>query len=343
MQFISMLLFRTMAPGMGTTLIICAGIAAACAICRCRKCARCKCRDIVCVKRIARCCWDSFDDFDIELLVHEALYDQRSAGLETSVRFRAGSYSVQTDRSRGGNFQQPLNLFVEQGTSVITGELLDDRDCVIAKMTLDPVADVLTKQKNGCFPLEKVHTMKPKGRAVTNPKVKLTMMLDEPEDVETGLLAGVDMSHDCRYQVKLLKPRGSSKKMADLDVLALSCAGPLEFFQGLGATQKVYVGILGPPLQRKYILAIWESQLSMDKQERPLAEAELLRIRSVQPDPARTNTFKVHYIDKNRINQHFAFQRIDRSRDVWVEMLQLLIKQVHAGNDQVKKVKPCNK
>lgn len=271
------------------------------------------------------------------MLVHEALYDQRSEKLSTSVRFTAGDQIVQTDPNSKGIFQQPLTLLLEQGTSVIVGDLLDDRDRVLATIKFDPMEDVLTKYKASTLPWETVFMMKQKGKGVTNPKLKLTMMLDAPEDEESGMLAGLSMSSETRYMVKqqlakATSARSSSKgKMTDVEMLALGSAGPVDMFQGLGEARTVYIGINGPPHQRKYTLSVWDSKHAMDKLEHPLAEAEILKIRSVQSDPSRSNVFMVNYMDRDRIAQQLSFRRIDRNRDVWVEMLQLLVKQLHAS------------
>ena len=45
------------------------------------------------------------------------------------------------------------------------------------------------------------------------------------------------------------------------------------------------------------------------------------QVLSVQPDPARSEVFIINYLEKNKVKQRLTFSRIDRSRDIWVEML----------------------
>jgi len=279
--------------------------------------------------------YDSFDDFEVVMLVHEAHYDQQGEKSKSSVRFIAGSHVVQTDANANGTFQQPLTLFVEQGTSVIKCELLDGRDKVLAHLKFFPEADVLHKAKNFSLPSEQVFSMKQKEKKVTNPKLRLSMAVDSDlNDAETGLLSGMSMSSDTRYMVKqqlhkVLAEGGDATTTSEVDMLAHACCGPLDMFAGLGEAKTVHVGVVGPPYQRKYTFSIWESKLSMEKRDRAKSECDLMRVRSVQADPSRANVFIINYVDTDRVTKQFSFRRIDRSRDVWVEMLQLLIKNVH--------------
>ena len=71
----------------------------------------------------------------------------------------------------------------------------------------------------------------------------------------------------------------------------------------------------------------------------PTHEIDLLHIQSVQPDPTRTNVFVVTYYNKDskaRVSEKLVFRRIDRARDVWVEMLQLLITKAHDAHKDKK-------
>ena len=62
----------------------------------------------------------------------------------------------------------------------------------------------------------------------------------------------------------------------------------------------------------------------------------MLKVQSVQADPTRTNVFVVNYFDEHRVGQRLTFRRIDRARDVWVEMLQLVITKAHASRKAMK-------
>merc|ERR1719183_1957734 len=86
---------------------------------------------------------DEFDDFEVMIMVHEAMFERREAKLTTVVRITAGSHHVRTDPNSNGIFQQPLHIFVEQGTKTITVDLMDSPDRILATLGFDPVKDVL--------------------------------------------------------------------------------------------------------------------------------------------------------------------------------------------------------
>merc|ERR1719353_1500165 len=97
-------------------------------------------RDCSCIKRCFRCLGiDKFDDFEMMVVVHEALYTSAATKMSTMVRITAGPQSVQTDPNSKGNFQQPLTVFVEQGSGHIQVDLLDSSKRVLAKLSLDTV------------------------------------------------------------------------------------------------------------------------------------------------------------------------------------------------------------
>merc|ERR1719261_620057 len=101
---------------MRSTMYTAGAIAALVVICGC--CMRCRMRDCACIKRCLRCIGvDKFDDFEMMVLVHEALYTASAQKMSTLVRITAGGQTVSTDQNSKGNFQQPLTLFVEQGSA----------------------------------------------------------------------------------------------------------------------------------------------------------------------------------------------------------------------------------
>lgn len=306
-------------------MMLCSGI---CGMCSCCCCGRFRIRNFACIKRLLRCIGcDRFDDFEMTMLVHESFYDQKKSKIKTTVRITAGDHSVMTDASSSGMYQQPLTVLVEQGTDDVKVELLDSRESVVAVLKLDPEADVLLAKHFN----DKVFDMKSKGKAVTHPKVKLSLALDTPEDEETGLLAGLGITADSQWFLKghALKGEGAAGA-SQLEMLAQACAGPLEVFEGLGHSKAIYLSPQGPPLQKKWRLCQWANQHDFDKQCAPIKEVEISRICSVQPDQSRTNVFNVNYYDEYRVQHQLCFRRVDRNRDVWVELLQLLVKQVNA-------------
>jgi len=333
-------LFLRMAVG-ELVMLICGSIAAACAICASiRCCKRFRCRDIGCVKSMLR--WvgvDRFDDFEVMILVHDATFSLgkgkqvQLAKMKTFAKITAGVQTVETDPNYKGIFQQPLAVFVEQGTSEILIEICDHRSRVLASLKLDPFVDILQAE---VLPSEQVYTMKQKRKDALNPKIRLSMVLDAGDDMETGLLARSDLDHEMNWQIRqqLQKAKthcdlGKDDEMDDVEVLMQSCSGPLDLFQGLGNADTVHAAIVGPPHQRKYVLGLWASEREFEIKAKPLQEVEILRIRSVQADPARANVFVISYFDKDRVSQVLTFRRIDRPRDVWVQMMHLLIKMHH--------------
>jgi len=289
---------------------------------------------------------DSFDDFELMILAHEAYFDQKLKRVTTSVKITAGSHRFQTERSSQSVFQQPLAVWVEQGTKNIVVDLLDHRDRVVATLKLDPQKDCLAIHQKGQDDklVEKTYIMKVKDKCISNPKIKLTIVFDGGTEVETGLIAGLNLSSSTEWQVRqqLKKSGGVKTGHNEAQMVAQACAGGLDMFRGMGNADSVHVAVVGPPLQKKYTFCVWESLSHFEKQQKAQEEVDLLRIRSVQADPGRSNVFHINYVDSNRITRQLSFRRIDRSREVWIELLQLLIKQVHTASKEKKDKKAAN-
>lgn len=312
-------------------LAILASIAAVAALFGCAKCFcnRCRMRDCACLKRLLRLTgMDEFDDFELMILVHEAIFDRKEAKLTTVVRVTAGCHSVQTDPNSNGIFQQPLHVTVEQGTNLIVIDLLDSSHRVLATLPLETVEHVLSPKN---LQPEQVFTMKQKGKGIRNPKVKLTMVVSTGNDAEQGLLAGLSSDVDILVRQQLRKAKEEGKdphggdSLSEMEVLKQACAGPLELFEGLGNTSSIYVAVLGPPISRRWVFGIWPDKHDFDSKKHAIQEVDLLKIQSVQADPTRHHVFVINYFDDSRVRQTFTFRRIDRARDVWVEILHLLV------------------
>jgi len=319
------------------------------AVCGCMKCARFRMRDCSCIKhclRVTGC--DTFDDFEMWVHVHEVIYTTRASKLSTAVRLIAGDQQVTTDANTRGIFHKPLSIFITQGTEALVVELLDAHEMkVLATCKFDIVKDILEHANNL---KDKVYPMKPKSKGVVNTKVKLTMVLDMDSEQEKGLLEGIAGEDDgispetgflLRQELNkaVAQPRDSTAELvadapqSEIDLLARGCVGPLEMFGTWGRRNAVYAAVLGPPAERKYVLALWNDEHEFRKHQRSTKELELLRIESVMPDPNRDNVFIINYVDKDKRRQRFNFQHLDRNRDVWVEMLTLLIRKVRAEKD----------
>lgn len=276
---------------------------------------------------------DTFDDFELMVLVHEAKLETKEAKIPTIVRISAGAHMVKTDRNSNGVFQQPLHITVEQGNEQITVEVLNAHEHVLATLKLDTLANVLRPEN---LQPETVYSMTPNSRSVRNPKVKLTTMVYKEEDVEKGFLAGaggdvdVLVSGQLRKAKQLVKNAGIEGGYSEMEVLKHACAGPLEVFEGLGKTQAVYMAVRGPPQSRHWTLGVWNDQGDFESEANPLRQIDITKIQSVQADPTRHHVFVVNYFDDARMRQTMTFRRIDRARDVWVEILHLMVTQARS-------------
>lgn len=308
-----------------------AGIAALAAVCGCvRLCRRCNIRDCLCIKRFLRLIGhDGFDDFECMILVHDATFDGKEMG-KTIVRVTAGSSIVQTDANSNGVFQQPLHIEVEQGTEEVIIDLMDNYSKVLATLSIDVLQGIL---KPTMLQPEMIYNMKQKGKGIRNPKIKLTMVVSEGGDEEQGLLSGAhEMTADLdilvRQQLKKAKQEGAGRgdeQLSEMEVLKQACTGPLELFEGLGKTHTIFAAVIGPPASRRWILGVWNAQKDFEEKKHAIMEIDLLKIQSVQPDPARHHVFVINCFDESRVRKALTFRRIDRARDVWVEILHLLV------------------
>mmetsp|Transcript_15259 Transcript_15259/g.43240 ORF Transcript_15259/g.43240 Transcript_15259/m.43240 type:complete len:350 (+) Transcript_15259:105-1154(+) len=318
-----------------------AAFASALALCGCYRFRNCRCRDFPCVKRILRWCGcDRFDDFSIVVVVHEALYSLAGSKNVMAIRLAAGRHKVSTDESNNGRFHQPLELFVEQGASDILVELVDARrKTTVASLKLDIMKDVLAPTEGYATVREREYAMKPKAKGIVNPRVRLTIRRDMLGAEEEGLLAGLGVSSPestlmLREQLHKVAQQADTKRAAEpqqlseLELLVRGVAGPLEAFGKWGRVDTVYVAARGPPAHKKFTLGIWSDQRAHDAAKPMLDELEILRIESVVADPSRDDVFLLSYIQPDKVRKRMTFRRVDRSRDVWVDMLSLLIRKI---------------
>jgi len=317
-------------------------IVAVCAICGITRCMKLKMRDCGCIKKWMRATGaDKYDDFEMMVLVHEVQYTSSRSKLSTLVRVTAGLQTVETDGSTKGIFQQPLSVFVEQGTDSVNVELLNSRERkVLACLKLDPVQDIL-KNKQGIT--EKLIPMKQKSKGVLNPRIKLTVMLDSEEEVERGLLEGMGAEQTMLVRQQLQKTlhesspeknQGPGESIWTMEHLAKACSGQIDLFGSWGSKQTVYVAIHGI---RKYQFGVWKDKAEFDRGAKANPDIDLLKIISVQPDPNRSEVFVLNYRDDMKLNRRLTFRRIDRTRDVWVDMFQMVIKMVHEQKEAKRK------
>jgi hypothetical protein len=340
--------------------IILGVVVASPAFCGLYRCSKFRCRDCYCCKRFMRVTGtDAFDDFEITVVVHEALFTASKLKLCTKVRIKAGAHVVQTDESSHGIFQQPLQIFVEQGTETVDVELMDSREKkVLAVKKLNVQKDVLNRE--GKDKLQDVlYSMKQKSKGLLNPKIRLTVLFEGDSAAEQGLLKQMDCSQEsnlvlrqvqqmaedtCDLQHSMIDENGEIKAvpMSEVELLVRGCAGPVDKFGSWGSRSTVYVAVQGPPDVKKFALGIWRSQGDFASGAKPDMEVELLKVLSVQPDPhpRRSEVFVIQYVDPaDKLKKRLTLKRIDRSRDVWVEILTKLIKLLHEEKDARKRVK----
>lgn len=334
------------------------GALAICAICGIYKCSGFRMRDCGCIKWCMRATGtDQFDDFELLIVAHEALYTTTSKR-NTIIKCTAGAHTVQTNESSKGIYQQPMHIFIEQGTEFLLVELYDTWERkALASLKLDILKDIRSPSEPVS---ERLFNMKQKSKTVLNPRIRLTMHLEDGHEVEKGLLSKLNMSveTDLMLRQQLMKgsqhqhqhgaAAGSEKPeegqsslqtLSGVDLLMQGCKGHLDQFGSWGTHSQVFLAVRGPPDFKKISICIYKEEREYEKNAKPVTEVDVLKILSVQPDPGRPEVFIVNFVDKGKSQQRLAFRRIDQSRDYWVEVLTCLIKTVRDEKDAVKKVK----
>mmetsp|Transcript_81454 Transcript_81454/g.141435 ORF Transcript_81454/g.141435 Transcript_81454/m.141435 type:complete len:348 (+) Transcript_81454:82-1125(+) len=331
------LVFRSLFGGPLCLMGAVAGLAALCGICAC--CLRCRLRDCTCIKRCLRYTgYDKYDDFELMVLVHEAIFEKKELNkLSTVVNLTAGRQYVRTDANSKSVFQQPLHICIEQGTRELVIDLLDGSDGVLATLKMDILKDILSSRS---LTQEQAYAMTQKSKAVRKPKITLTMVASQGSDLEEGLLSSnsSEVGFLVRQQLQKAKDRTADggAPMTETDVLKQACSGPLELFEHLGKTHQVFISVLGPPSSKRWMLGIWNDQHEHELKHRAIKEVDLLKVQSVQADPTRANVFIITYVNEHRVSGRLMFRRVDRARDVWVEMLQIMVMKARDHRKEIK-------
>jgi len=288
------------------------------------------------------------------ILVHKTTFTA-SSKMTVSVRVKAGEHEVCTDPSSSGVFQQALSVFVEQGTECVKFELINTSEAVLAELHLNVMKDLL-QHDNGKVTgdvqvmNEKTFNMKQKNKNFLNPRIVLTFAPEAAGDEEQALLSNLNASaetewmlqhqlHKTQAEVKAEAGGKPPEQLSEIALLAKGCVGPLHMFGMMGSKSLVYVGILGPPRRKKFAWHIWGSEHDYREDKPSMQEVELLRVSAVAPDPGRPEVFNISYVAKDKTQTKAMFQRIDRGRDVWVELLQILVTKVHEDYESKKKEK----
>mmetsp|Transcript_49256 Transcript_49256/g.77899 ORF Transcript_49256/g.77899 Transcript_49256/m.77899 type:complete len:353 (-) Transcript_49256:246-1304(-) len=301
----------------------------------CLRCARCRLRDCECCKRFLRWCgYDEFDDFDLMVQIEKATYEPQTK--KTRVRLTAGVHVVETDvhSSRTGDFHDPLNITIEQGTYELRVDLLDMSGRVIAEAKIN-IAEKIVRPP--VLEPDMRFRMNAKRHQISKPTITLTMVKNT-EDAESGFAAPQD-SVDYFMKQILSKAKKDGSGASELEILKKASAGPLELFEGLGNTTNCYVAVLGPPTTRRWTLGFWHDKRDFEARRPAFKEIPLLKVQSVQADPSRHHVFVMTYFDDDRITVTLNLRRVDRARDVWVEILHCLVQKAHDEHKEKKQMK----
>jgi len=298
---------------------------------------------------------DKFPDTKLIIVVHEASYQGTMAA--TRVRLTAGDHQAMTDEDMRGRFQHPIAMMVEQGTCKVFVDLTDAAGTsVLASLALDMMTDIGIKNNPGFR--EMVFEMKPKNKAVSNPRIRLTVREDTVGDEEAmfGNIALTSWENQVMFQETVAKNIAEDtalstqihlqteaihkssrptwqEQMSEVTLLGASLRGPLELHGPWDRKRVCYVAIMGPPERKKHCIGIWQDARAYEDRRKPQEEIDLLKILSVQPDPAKLEVFFIIYQPKKSEKRRLAFERVDRSRDLWVECLSAIIDKVHLLKD----------
>mmetsp|Transcript_14172 Transcript_14172/g.27532 ORF Transcript_14172/g.27532 Transcript_14172/m.27532 type:complete len:350 (+) Transcript_14172:93-1142(+) len=348
---IGLVMRMALGDSMGMCGMILGPLIAVAAICGIYQCCTCRMRDCRCIKRLLRCTGvDTFDDFEMMILVHQVTFTA-SSKVDTYVKVKAGEHLVHTDPDPGGLFQQALCVFVEQGTEQVKFELLNTSDKVLAELKFDVMKDILKTVKGQTEPtkvIEKMFVMKQKNKHVLNPRIKLTFQQEGENNESKALLDGIAASsatewvlkqHIAKVTEETEKNPTQGEQGSEISLLAKGCFGPLEQFGSWGAKHAIYVGVIGPPRRKKFSLHIWDSERDYQQDKQPKDCIELLKVTGIAPDPKRADVFLINYLNQDKQKTQAIFNRIDRGRDVWVEMLNILITKIHENYKEKKRGK----
>merc|ERR1712217_723092 len=143
------------------------------------------------------------------------------------------------------------------------------------------------------------------------------------------------------YIHNVMGKKGSfeSKAPAETDILKEGCSGPLVMISGWGNSSKVFAAVRGPPERKKYALGIWDSAKDFDNNVEPKAEIELRSVVSVVPHASNNLAMVLHYKDHMKRVVHRSFERVDRSIEIWIELLMVLVNKINDNAMEKKKLK----
>jgi len=305
----------------------------------CRCCGRCRIRDCsICKKMFRVLRIDKFSDTKINLVVSEASW---TGDYEyTQVRVTAGDEVVSTEVSDDGNYRQGFEFFIAQGTSVVLVELLDDSGNVLANLPLDPLLDLRMCSGQPGFDKQALD-MDDVATDITRARIVLAIYDQSfAEDSRFHhILDRVDQEDRILVEQQLLQTYhanyGSADedpdhaKISEFELARKTCSGPVHVYGGWGSKREVYIAVLGPPQCHDWTLGVWETKEAYDGHKDAQERINLLRVLSVQAEPTRQDVFVINFMVTKTQRQRLVMERIDRSRDVWVDMIKIVVDYVH--------------
>lgn len=318
-----------------------------CALCGFYKLSKFRIRDCFCIKWCMRASGtDEFDDFEVQIVVHEATYVSTSKR-QAKVRVTAGKHKAETSVSSKGFFHEALVLFVEQGTGNVTVELVE-KHTILASLKLNVMKDIL---KPGNI-IEQEFRMNAKARGIAQPKLKLTFQHQDCSDIEKSLVSDMQLSkkteillqqhirtHETDSAVASFC-EGDSGPKAVILTLAGALKGRLERVATLGERQKVYAAVLGPPAHRKFTFSFFHDEKEFNQGVEPILEIDLMKIVSVQEDPSRSDYFYINYVDAHsKSRERVLFQQVDMAAASWVEITTKIITLIREERDAFRREK----
>lgn len=265
---------------------------------------------------------DQFDDFEFLLVVHDVSFEYAKQKFNTEVRVKAGEHSVVTSESSNGSFQQPFSIFVEQGTQTVRVELIDkSRQRVVSVLDLDVQKDIIQAAVSEPVHL-KLYTMTQKNKAVINPRIRLSIEIEDSEAAEAGLLQeqGHEMAND---------PMGTLAETPEQQRLVNSLQGTLQLIDGRD-DNTVFMAVVGPPHHKRYFLTLSKDEQTFLDGGDYEDSIDLLKIRSVQASRKGQHVFEVNYAKEGASDKRqLLLASLDRPRDDWTEPLIELIEARH--------------
>eukprot|EP00746_Dinoflagellata_sp_MGD_P091780 gnl/MRDRNA2_/MRDRNA2_36356_c0_seq1.p1 gnl/MRDRNA2_/MRDRNA2_36356_c0~~gnl/MRDRNA2_/MRDRNA2_36356_c0_seq1.p1 ORF type:complete len:427 (+),score=83.54 gnl/MRDRNA2_/MRDRNA2_36356_c0_seq1:106-1386(+) len=135
---------------------------------------------------------------------------------------------------------------------------------------------------------------------------------------------------------------------AQLDLIAKTCCGPLKLGGSFGHKTNYYFAVYqgaqdGTPnryspdskfAQISWSLGWWKDQENFVNGEKPIGAISMLRVTNIFLAPDSPNVFCIRHISKAKGKEEMFLDRVDRSRDVWVESLHLFIEHLRQARTE---------